>query len=169
MKTKVNVHLVYNTRNGKVIHLQLMKLLILKLLQHLQKKKIKIVRRNKKKNMNMDVKKVWQCNEAIINGKKACSNSLAVNEEYIEAINKLVDEDKTKSINEFLDIVEQTIISKSSDNAINALKAEIEALENKKDNVLDLRVSGIISKKDCERKYANINQELEIKKSQLEE
>lgn len=45
---------------------------------------------------------------------------------YIEAINKLVDEDKTKSINEFLDIVEQTIISKSSDNAINALKAEIE-------------------------------------------
>ena len=162
MKTKVNVHLVYNTRNGKVIHLQLMKLLILKLLQHLQKKKIKIVRRNKIKNMNMDVKKVWQCNEAIINGKKACSNSLAVNEEmlekaYIEAINKLVDEDKTKSINEFLDIVEQNIISKSSDNAINALKAEIEALENKKDNVLDLRVSGIISKKDCERKYANIN------------
>ena len=45
---------------------------------------------------------------------------------YIEAINKLVDEDKTKSINEFLDIVEQTIISKSSDNSINALKAEIE-------------------------------------------
>ena len=59
-------------------------------------------------------------------------------------------------------------MSDSPTKKINELESYIEGLEKKKDNLLELRLDGVVPKDDYERKYAVISQEIEIKKSELD-
>lgn len=119
-------------------------------------------------------KKIWQCVSSTKKGKENCLHSLAIDEillekAYLEALNKLVDKDNTAQFKDFINTVETAIMTESPTKKINELEGAIGELEKKKDNILELRISGVISKEDCEKKYALVSQELELKKSELDE
>ena len=82
-------------------------------------------------------------------------------------MNMLVDKDNTAQFKDFLEAVEMAIMSKSPTKKINELKSMIEDLEKKKDSILELRISGVVFKKGCGKKYTALSQELEIKKDEL--
>gem|GEM_PF-6443920 len=86
---------------------------------------------------------------------------------YLESLNRLVDKDNTSQFKDFLETVETAIMSESPTKKINELESMIEDLEKKKGSILELRISGVVSKEDCEKKYAAVSQELEIKKGEL--
>lgn len=86
---------------------------------------------------------------------------------YLEPMNMLVDKDNTAQFKDFLEAVEMAIMSKSPTKKINELKSMIEDLEKKKDSILELRISGVVFKKGCGKKYTALSQELEIKKDEL--
>ena len=66
------------------------------------------------------------------------------------------------------DTVKKTILSGSPAKKITDLEARISNLEKQKDNIVEPRVSGIVSKEDCEKKYASITKEIEMAKGELD-
>lgn len=127
------------------------------------------VKYNSKSNPQM---RTWQCVTATKSGKEKCNHSLAVDEDllkkaFLESINALIDQDDSQQMREFLDTVESTILSSSPAKKITDLEARISNLEKQKDNIVELRVSGIVSKEDCEKKYASISKEIEMVKGEL--
>lgn len=66
------------------------------------------------------------------------------------------------------DTVKNTILSGSPAKKITDLEARISNLEKQKDNIVEPRVSGIVSKEDCEKKYASITKEIEMAKGELD-
>lgn len=128
------------------------------------------VKYNSRSNPQM---RTWQCVTATKNGKEKCNHSLAVDEDllkkaFLESINALIDQDDSQQMKEFLDTVESTILSGSPAKKITDLEARISNLEKQKDNIVELRVSGIVSKEDCEKKYASISKEIEMVKGELD-
>ena len=106
-------------------------------------------------------------------GKEKCGHSLAIDEDvlkkaFLESINALIDQDNSKQMKEFLDTIENTILSGSPAKKITDLEARLSNLEKQKDNIVELRVSGIVSKEDCEKKYASITKEIEMAKGELD-
>lgn len=127
------------------------------------------VKYNSRSNPQM---RTWQCVTATKSGKEKCNHSLAVDEDllkkaFLESINALIDQDDSQQMKEFLDTVESTILSSSPAKKIKDLEARISNLEKQKDNIVELRVSGIVSKEDCEKKYASISKEIEMVKGEL--
>ena len=101
-----------------------------------------------------------------------CPHSLAVDEAllqktFLEAINRLVGKDGNSNMKDFLSSVETALLSQSFTTKIADTKAMIAELEKKKDSILELRMSGVVSQEDCESKYKIINQELDLKRSEL--
>ena len=130
-------------------------------------------RRVKNGSPEKEGKRIWQCTSSTKTGKENCEHSLAIDEAliekaYLEALNRLVDKDNTAQFKDFLETVETAIMSESPTKKINELESMIESLEKKKDSILELRISGVVSKEDCEKKYAAVSQELEIKKGELD-
>lgn len=128
------------------------------------------VKYNSKSNPQM---RIWQCMASTKGGKEKCGHSLAIDEDllkkaFLESINALIDQDNSKQMKEFLDTVENTILSGSPAKKITDLEARISNLEKQKDNIVELRVSGIVSKEDCEKKYASITKEIEMAKGELD-
>lgn len=128
------------------------------------------VKYNSRSNPQM---RTWQCVTATKSGKEKCNHSLAVDEDllkkaFLESINALIDQDDSQQMKEFLDTVESTILSSSPAKKITDLEARISNLEKQKDNIVELRVSGIVSKEDCEKKYASISKEIEMVKGELD-
>lgn len=128
------------------------------------------VKYNSRSNPQM---RTWQCVTATKSGKEKCKHSLAVDEDllkkaFLESINALIDQDDSQQMKEFLDTVESTILSSSPAKKITDLEARISNLEKQKDNIVELRVSGIVSKEDCEKKYASISKEIEMVKGELD-
>lgn len=128
------------------------------------------VKYNSRSNPQM---RTWQCVTATKSGKGKCNHSLAVDEDllkkaFLESINALIDQDDSQQMKEFLETVENTILSSSPAKKITDLEARISNLEKQKDNIVELRVSGIVSKEDCEKKYASISQEIEMVKRELD-
>lgn len=128
------------------------------------------VKYNSRSNPQM---RTWQCVTATKSGKEKCNYSLAVDEDllkkaFLESINALIDQDDSQQMKEFLDTVESTILSGSPTKKITDLEARISNLEKQKDNIVELRVSGIVSKEDCEKKYASISKEIEMVKGELD-
>lgn len=115
---------------------------------------------------------VWQCISSTKKGKSMCPHSLAVDEAllqkaFLEAINRLVGKDGNSNMKDFLSSVETALLSESFATKITDTKAKIAELEKKKDNILELRMSGVVSQEDCESKYKIINQELDLRRSEL--
>lgn len=128
------------------------------------------VKYNSRSNPQM---RTWQCVTATKSGKEKCKHSLAVDEDllkkaFLESINALIDQDDSQQMKEFLDTVESTILSSSPAKKITDLEARISNLEKQKENIVELRVSGIVSKEDCEKKYASISKEIEMVKGELD-
>lgn len=128
------------------------------------------VKYNSRSNPQM---RVWQCVTATKDGKEKCNHSLAVDEEllkkaFLESINALIDQDDSQQMKEFLETVENIVLSSSPAKKITDLEAKISNLEKQKDNIVELRVSGIVSKEDCEKKYASIAKEIEMVKGELD-
>lgn len=128
------------------------------------------VKYNSKSNPQM---RIWQCMASTKGGKEKCGHSLAIDEDllkkaFLESINALIDQDNSKQMKEFLDTIENTILSGSPTKKITDLEARLSKLEKQKDNIVELRVSGIVSKEDCEKKYASITKEIEMAKGELD-
>lgn len=70
---------------------------------------------------------------------------------YLEPMNMLVDKDNTAQFKDFLEAVEMAIMSESPTKKINEMKSMIEDFEKKKDSILELRISGVVFKKGCEK------------------
>lgn len=101
-----------------------------------------------------------------------CPHSLAVDEAllqkaFLEAVNRLVCKDGDSNIKDFLSSVETALLSESFATKIADTEAKIAEFEKKKDNILELRMSGVVSQEDCESKYKIINQELDLRRSEL--
>lgn len=95
-------------------------------------------------------------------GKRFCKHSLALDEEmmeqaFVEGMNRLVGEDNKKLLNGFLGIVESIISDDTCAGKIKKLESKLEDLQKKKDNVLELKIGGIIETADCEKKYSAIS------------
>lgn len=123
----------------------------------------------RKKNVDRNV---WQCTNSTRNGKKSCNHALSLDEAllekaFVEALNHLVDPKNTEKINDFLETVEMTLLNDAPTRKIKDLEIAIEELERKKNDILDLKLSGVISKEDCEKKYVAIADELKIKSTEL--
>lgn len=132
-----------------------------------------LTRRVKYNSRSNPQTRTWQCVTATKSGKEKCNHSLAVDEDllkkaFLESINALIDQDDSQQMKEFLDMVESTILSSSPAKKITDLEARISNLEKQKDNIVELRVSGIVSKEDCEKKYASISKEIEMVKGELD-
>lgn len=107
-------------------------------------------------------KRVWQCVTATKMGKRFYKHSLALDEEmmeqaFVEGMNRLVGEDNKKLLNGFLGIVESIISDDTCAGKIKKLESKLEDLQKKKDNVLELKIGGIIETADCEKKYSAIS------------
>lgn len=116
---------------------------------------------------------VWQCERSTKYGRKACNNGLSVEETiieqaFVEALNHLVDPRNTVKIEEFLRNVETALATDSPQKKIRELELSIEELERKKESVLDMRISNIIPQEECDRKYAEIKDEIKRKHTDLE-
>lgn len=66
------------------------------------------------------------------------------------------------------DSVENAILSGSPAKKITDLEARISNLDKQKDNIVELRASGIVSQEDCEKKCASITKEIEMSKGELD-
>lgn len=131
-------------------------------------------RRIKNGGPHNEGKRTWQCVTSSKGGKKLCEHSLSIDEAliekaYLEALNKLVDKDNTDQFKDFLETVENAIMKGSPTKRINEMEAVVKGLEEKKDSILELRINGVVSKEDCEKKYAIVSQELEIRKAELDD
>lgn len=95
-------------------------------------------------------------------------NEALIEKAYLEPLNRLVGKDNTVQFKDFLEAVEMAIMSESPTKKINELKSMIEDLEKKKDSILELRISGVVFKEGCEKKYIALSQKLEIKKGEFD-
>lgn len=59
------------------------------------------------------------------------------------------------------------MLSESFATKIADVEAKIAELEKKKDTILELRMSDVVSQEDCENKYRVINQELDLRRAEL--
>lgn len=119
-------------------------------------------------------KNIWYCVNATRRGKQACNHALAVDEDllekaFVDGINSLYGESNANLLNGFIKIIEQAITSKPYASKINELTNFIEDLKRKKDNLLELELSGIISKEELEKRYKKISADIDLKEAELKE
>lgn len=117
---------------------------------------------------------IWQCSTATKDGKRHCKHSLAIDEDmikkaFVEGINSLAGDDNKELLDGFINSIEQALTSKSYAMKISDLEKTIESLKKKKDNVLELEISGIITKAELQTRYAKISSEIELKEGELQE
>ena len=111
----------------------------------------------------------WQCNTAAYKGKANCPDSRFIEENLLEtafvyAINQIRD---TNLIDEFLYTVKCALSNKTPERKADELLKEIKVLENKKKQLIDIRMEGILTKEDFEEQYKELNDKVEKKKALL--
>ena len=111
----------------------------------------------------------WNCTTAVNKGKKACIESRFVEQSiiesgFIDALNKIK---KTGILDDFVYNLKTMLNDKSPERKADELVKEINVLENKKRQLLEIRLEGIITKEDFEIQYKSISEKIETKNEQL--
>lgn len=113
----------------------------------------------------------WNCTTAVYKGKSACAESRFVEEKiiesgFIDALNQLKNSD---ILEDFLYSLKNLLNDKSPERKADDLLKDIDLLENKKTQLLDIRMEGILTKDDFDIQYKSLNEKIESKKLQLSE
>ena len=118
-------------------------------------------------------KAMWQCVTATKGARKFCPDSKGVEEAqieraFVESYHRL-NADNASVLNEFLARVEDSLTGDNVGREIEQLKHEIQALEVKKNKLLDLRLEEMIEKDDYELKYSEISATIRKYNARLDE
>lgn len=93
-------------------------------------------------------KTVWQCISATKKGKRFCPDSKAIDEKAIERAfmksYELLYEKDHSLLNEFLDNVREVLNKDSSGESVQKARANLAKTKQKKENLLNLKLSGLI-------------------------
>lgn len=106
----------------------------------------------------------WQCGTSIRNGRKACAHSKAIDENifkkaFVQGYNRLSTNNRDM-ISEFLDNVEKALDVPKCQEELSKIKCEISKVEDKGQNLVDLRINEKIALDVYEQKYYEINNKL---------
>lgn len=106
----------------------------------------------------------WQCGTSIRNGTKACAHSKAIDENilkkaFVQGYNRLSSNNRDM-ISEFLDNVEKALDVPKCQEELSQIKREISKVEEKGQNLVELRINEKISLDIYEQKYDEINNNL---------
>ncbi|MBF4692248.1 recombinase family protein [Fusibacter ferrireducens] len=109
-------------------------------------------------------KPAWQCGKAIKQGRKTCGHSKGIHESFLEdafvnAYNK-VQELNSTDIEEFFSNIEEALDVSHLRSEISELSAKIKKLEYKSQTLLDMRLDEKITEADYDKKYNDIEAEL---------
>ena len=111
----------------------------------------------------------WNCTTAVYKGRKACEESRFVDERviesgFLEVLNCLKN---SQILDDFLYTLKTLLNDKSPERKADDLLKEIKNLENKKAQLLDIRMEGILTKEDFEIQYTSLNEKMDAIKEQL--
>jgi len=117
-------------------------------------------------------KPVWQCVSYAKYGKQNCTQSKGISEDIIEnaflqLYNKLT-KNCDRILEKFLKHVEESIYGASFDSNIRELKGKIEALEKRKDRIIEMMIDKQLSKETYDYKIADIDKKISDLKEKME-
>lgn len=108
---------------------------------------------------------IWQCITAIRMGKKDCPHSKAIQETTLENAflesYKLLCYNNEGVMEELLDRIESTLCNTDTSKEIARLDKQIDALEKKKEKLLDMHLEEVIDKETYEKKLSDVMAKLE--------
>lgn len=118
-------------------------------------------------------KRVWQCQTLVKKGKELCSLSKGIPEEtieacFVEAYRLLVNNNK-EIIETFITNMENTLNEIGKDGIIEKINKDIDKLNYKMNNLVDLKIEGSISNEQFDRKKEKISLEIKKKEKQRSE
>ncbi|MDD4438792.1 MAG: recombinase family protein [Tissierellia bacterium] len=120
-------------------------------------------------------KVIWQCVTATKKGKKYCLPSKAIEEKIIEDAfiesYKLLCYNNADVLDELLKRMENVLSGNDFQKRLTKIENEIQAIEHKRNRLIDMRLEEVIDKATYEMKYGEIEltlEELSNKKEQLE-
>ncbi|MDQ0273569.1 recombinase family protein [Cytobacillus purgationiresistens] len=118
-------------------------------------------------------KTIWQCVTSTKKGKKFCPDSKGIPEEAIEKAflesYRIMCNNNKDVLEEFLQRMEEALSSKTIQKELSKIKREVQGLENKKNNLVDMRLENIIDKETYEEKYNALMVEINEKIQKREE
>ena len=118
-------------------------------------------------------KRVWQCTTLVKKGKEFCNQSKGIPEEiieecFLEAYRLLVENNK-EIIETFISNMENTLNEIGKDGILEKIDKEIEKLNYKMNNLVDLKIDESISDEQFEKKKKKITADIEKKEKQRKE
>ena len=120
-------------------------------------------------------KVIWQCVTATKKGKKYCPHSKAIEEKIIEDAfiesYKLLCYNNSDGLDELLKRMESVLSGNDFQKRLTKVENEIQAIEHKRNRLIDMRLEEVIDKATYEMKYGEIEstlEELSNEKEQLE-
>lgn len=118
-------------------------------------------------------KRVWQCTTLVKKGKEFCNLSKGIPEEiieecFLEAYRLLVNNNK-EIVETFISNMENTLNEIGKDGILEKIDKEIEKLNSKMNNLVDLKIDESISDEQFEKKKKKITADIEKKQKQKNE
>ena len=120
-------------------------------------------------------KVIWQCVTATKKGKKYCPHSKAIEEKIIEDAfiesYKLLCYNNSDVLDELVKRMESVLSGNNFQKQLTKIDNEIQAIEQKRNRLIDMRLEEVIDKETYEKKYGEIGltiEELSSEKEQLE-
>src|SRR5699024_8141825 len=111
---------------------------------------------------------IWHCVTSTKKGKKYCPESKGIPEETIEQAflesYRMMCNDNQDVLEEFLQRMEEGLGSNTIFKEVSKIEKEIEGLETKKSNLIDMRVEDTLDTKTYEDKYNDIIQKIDHRK-----
>lgn len=111
---------------------------------------------------------IWHCVTSTKKGKKYCPESKGIPEETIEQAflesYRMMCNDNQDVLEEFLQRMEEGLGSNTIFKEVSKIEKEIEGLETKKSNLIDMRLEDTLDTKTYEDKYNDIIQKLDHRK-----
>ncbi|MCT1905253.1 recombinase family protein [Oceanobacillus sojae] len=113
-------------------------------------------------------KRIWHCMTSSKKGKQHCPESKGIQEEIIEKAflesYRLMCNDNQDVLEEFLERMEKNLSVNTAYDKVSKIEVEIEALEKKKNKLIDMRIEGSLDKEIYEDKYNETIKNLDDKK-----
>lgn len=113
-------------------------------------------------------KTIWHCVTSTKKGKKYCPESKGIPEETIEQAflesYRMMCNDNQDVLEEFLQRMEENLSSNTVYKEVSKIEREIEALETKRNNLIDMRLEETLDSKTYEEKYNDIIKKLDQRK-----
>ena len=110
-------------------------------------------------------KVIWQCVAATKKGKKSCPDSKGISEKaiedaFVESYHLLCGSNKDV-LEEFLQRMEDTLSSSNVNRQLTKLEKDIQAIEQKRHKLIDMRLEDAIDKYTYEARYSDLGSKLD--------